>query len=435
MPEVVTCPKCQRKSRVPDNLMGKRVKCPGCNEVFTAEAAAAPPPPKPQRKADEDDRETYRTEDERRRRRSDDDDEDERVSDRPRRRGRDDEDEDEDRPRRSRARDEDEDDERVTRRRGRYGRDDYDDEDDEDEDEDEGRPRGRRRSGVATDWLRVHRGLGLVLAAIILNIVLTIVLVIGMFAVMGAAFGAMAGPPPAGPGGAAGKIAGGAVTLGAGIIILGILAILGTLAALGLKITGHVFCLASPTAYSSKGLAVATLVLVLTNLGCMVLNWIIAFASLGAGGLNAVANPVGVGGATAAAGVLAQIVSWVGALAGLAAFYVFLFYMRSLAQVTGYDGLARNIIIYVITTVAGSVGLCLVSCAGIAIAAGMAGAAAAQQQQGGGVGNPGAAIAGMGVLGIVCGGVWLLYILGMFIWYIVILVQTRGAVATRLRGA
>jgi hypothetical protein len=431
MPEVVTCPKCQRKSRVPDNLMGKRVKCPGCNEVFTAEAGPAPPPPKPQRKADEDDRETYRTEDEpRRRRRSDDDDEDERVSDRPRRRGRDDEDEEDDRPRRSRTREDDEDDERVTRRRGRYGRDDYEDEDDEDEDDD--RPRGRRRGGVAADWLRIHRGLGLVLAAIILNVVLSIVLVIGMFAVMGAAFGAMAGPPPAGPGGAAGKAAGGAVALGAGIIILGILAILGSLVALGLKITGHAFCLPSPTAYGSKGLAVATLVLVLTHLGCQILNWIISFASLGAQGLQAVANPMGAG---AAANVLATIIGWIGILAAAGAFYVFLFYMRSLAQVTGYDGLARNIVIYAITTVAASVGLCLVSCAGIAIAAGMAGAAAAQQQQGGGVGNPGAAIAGMGALGLVCGGVWVLYFLGMFIWYIVILVQTRGAVATRLRGA
>jgi hypothetical protein len=37
MPEVFSCPKCQRKSRVPDNLMGQLVKCPGCGETFVAD--------------------------------------------------------------------------------------------------------------------------------------------------------------------------------------------------------------------------------------------------------------------------------------------------------------------------------------------------------------------------------------------------------------
>jgi hypothetical protein len=36
MPAVVSCPNRRRRSRVPDHLIGKRVKCPGCAEVFTA---------------------------------------------------------------------------------------------------------------------------------------------------------------------------------------------------------------------------------------------------------------------------------------------------------------------------------------------------------------------------------------------------------------
>ena len=57
MPEVVNCPQCDRKLRVPEELLGKKVKCPTCGNTFTATAAAAagaeaapapPPPPPPQ---------------------------------------------------------------------------------------------------------------------------------------------------------------------------------------------------------------------------------------------------------------------------------------------------------------------------------------------------------------------------------------------------
>jgi predicted Zn finger-like uncharacterized protein len=49
MPEVVNCPQCERKLRVPEELLGKKVKCPTCGNTFTAEAgpAGAAPPPLP----------------------------------------------------------------------------------------------------------------------------------------------------------------------------------------------------------------------------------------------------------------------------------------------------------------------------------------------------------------------------------------------------
>ncbi len=47
MPEIISCPKCERKLRVPEDLLGKKVKCPTCATTFTAEAAAAAPPPAP----------------------------------------------------------------------------------------------------------------------------------------------------------------------------------------------------------------------------------------------------------------------------------------------------------------------------------------------------------------------------------------------------
>src|SRR5262245_44196076 len=45
MPIQVTCPACGRTLRVPDNLLGQRVKCPSCFEQFAAASGPTPPPP------------------------------------------------------------------------------------------------------------------------------------------------------------------------------------------------------------------------------------------------------------------------------------------------------------------------------------------------------------------------------------------------------
>jgi predicted Zn finger-like uncharacterized protein len=44
MPITIDCPSCNRKLRVPDDLLGKKVKCPTCGTNFTAGESAAPPP-------------------------------------------------------------------------------------------------------------------------------------------------------------------------------------------------------------------------------------------------------------------------------------------------------------------------------------------------------------------------------------------------------
>ncbi len=122
--ELVSCPECERKLRVPPELIGKLVKCPTCSKTFTADLAqhAAPPDPEPAPVAVERPLRTSKVNDE---------EEEDEESERPRRRSRrdvEDDEEDEDRP----------------RRRSRYRR------DDEEEDED-WRPRGRRE-------LAPHRG-------------------------------------------------------------------------------------------------------------------------------------------------------------------------------------------------------------------------------------------------------------------------------------
>ena len=183
MPLMIQCSSCGQKLRVPDDQIGRKVRCPACKVVFTAAADAAPEaqletvkpeppceeriskaeaarPPSPPRAGME--------EEERPRRGREHDEEYE--EDRPRRRREEDEDED-DRPRGRRER---EDDERSPRRRER------------EEDDDDYRPRRRRRRrrshadpvalvyGPATA-LRIcgKVGIGVGIAAILLNIIMT----------------------------------------------------------------------------------------------------------------------------------------------------------------------------------------------------------------------------------------------------------------------
>ncbi len=59
MPEQIRCPSCDATLRVPENLLGKNVKCPKCQKTFLAELDAPaepeemieePPPPKARRR-------------------------------------------------------------------------------------------------------------------------------------------------------------------------------------------------------------------------------------------------------------------------------------------------------------------------------------------------------------------------------------------------
>src|SRR5262245_46758655 len=97
MPEIVNCPQCERKLKVPDTLLGKSVKCPTCGVTFTAEAAGgtAPPsyPPEPERqiRSREEPPPSRQREEpppSRRSRRQDEDDYEDDYDDRPRKRSR-----------------------------------------------------------------------------------------------------------------------------------------------------------------------------------------------------------------------------------------------------------------------------------------------------------------------------------------------------------
>jgi len=45
MPIQISCPSCAKQLRVPEDLLGKSVRCPNCQNTFTAEEPGTPSPP------------------------------------------------------------------------------------------------------------------------------------------------------------------------------------------------------------------------------------------------------------------------------------------------------------------------------------------------------------------------------------------------------
>ncbi len=96
MPTVIECPSCQKQLKVPDELIGRAVKCPGCKETFTAQIGSPSAPvqeeiaEKPRKRAtpppEEEEEEPPRRSAVRRR--DDDDEGDDEMDDRPSRRRR-----------------------------------------------------------------------------------------------------------------------------------------------------------------------------------------------------------------------------------------------------------------------------------------------------------------------------------------------------------
>jgi predicted Zn finger-like uncharacterized protein len=47
MPITISCPSCAKQLRVPENLLGRSVRCPSCQNTFPAEEPAEAPPSEP----------------------------------------------------------------------------------------------------------------------------------------------------------------------------------------------------------------------------------------------------------------------------------------------------------------------------------------------------------------------------------------------------
>jgi hypothetical protein len=383
MPQIITCPDCGRKLRVPDELVGKKVKCPDCKVKFTGGITTKPngQPAKtaPARAKDDDEQRVATAPLGKKAGRAKDDDDDDRPSSRSR---------DDERParkRKGRRRDEEEDEDHPSR----YS----EDEDDED------RPRtGSTAQERRKGWKMTLLGLNLIIYGIY---TLLGTLALGLLGCATLFLIGVGGISTLDPDIMTGSAAGAAI---GAMILYGALG-LGYFAALVLQTTGHGFCMAIPNKPGTgrKPLAIATfscvcaiILLDLVTCGAM-------FMLRGRGQFVGVL-PLGVG------------IGW---------FVCYFLFLRAVAVAMREPGLAKEIVIYMITLPVLIVVLPLLSCL-MAMIGGFAmlGVAANSNSPQGTAGSVG----GMFLLGAICNLVLICIWIGMFIWYVVIVHKVRNAV-------
>jgi hypothetical protein len=225
---------------------------------------------------------------------------------------------------------------------------------------------------------------------------------------------------------AAGQFAGtGAAMLVGGCLVGGLIVLL-ALAQLASRLTGLGFCMAvAPTRKTQtlKGLAIAVFCLAVANLILPTASSGLTFA-LGRNGGGCIGF-VGHG-------------LWGGL--SLAEIICFLLFLRGVAAVMKKDNLAQNIVCYMIALPIYWLTLVVLPflfiCGGAATILGSGAAAGANAPNGpnsmpaasGAVGNMAGAGAAVLIGGITCVGVEVLIGLALFIWYITLLYQVRGAV-------
>jgi predicted Zn finger-like uncharacterized protein len=381
----ISCPACQRPLRVPESLLGKAVKCPGCSHRFTAAEQnedEAPPP-----RASSSVRTSRRPsappleEEEAAPRRS------ERISDKPQ-------------PRRER------DDDRPSRRR-----------DDDDDYEEQSSSTGSRKAA----WNKVRIGINLVM--------------IGIWVWLG-------GSILAGLGGLLGFL-----TLGSALItsassnqaawgsmgFAGILLILSVglyyVCVLGefvLRLVGYGMCMSAPPIRDSglRPLAITAFALSAVQ----VLFWCVSFF---VGGLNGFAASAfnRSRGLAAGSDAASTGISGLSALCAIGSFVVFLFFLRSVCNNIRARELASKpvsvLIAFVLFWVITVILFVLLACGG--------GAAVASTFQGQSANRAASSLGTLFIIMIVLGCIAGLIYLGMQVWYIFILQQIRDAVASHRR--
>jgi hypothetical protein len=383
MPVVTSCPDCARKLRVPDELLGKKVRCPGCKVVFVASADAAPPsPPAPRRPTPAPARE-------------------ERIEQQPRARKA---------PPPSLPREEEKDfieeDENLPRGRRQ------DDYEDEDGNEDEPRPRESRG-----DWNKVANGLNCVMIS---YGVIGGLFCLGMLggAVIGGVTAANAGPEGVSPAALAG---------GKGFFVMTI--ILGLLGAAnkGLETFGHFLGMAVPNKPGSslKPLSVTTFALMAAAAGMTAVSGLLG-PILGVQG-GTFTNPM----AAAGAGIVVAALNLIGLLCYFIGGILFILYLRALAIAVKRKDLGKQIQTFLIVAASlTGVGIVTMGISFAVVGAAFFSSAGARGGPSAGAANA-AAGGALAMLGIGCiGG---LAGLGMAIWYTILMVQVRGAVRSFAR--
>ncbi len=430
MPEVISCPDCERKLRVPDTMLGKKVKCPGCQTIFVANPAEEEEEPTPPRKSATRSSAVEPTPRRKAPAPPPDDDEDEDEDERPSRSSRplsrkitrdDDEDEDEDdRPSRS---------SRGSSRKGRR------DEEDEDEDEDE----DYRDEEAQAGWGKVRLGLTLVIVSIFMMIGFAILQVLIQWLFMGSAGNTMGnafaaqmqqGPAgPAGPNQAAVKAINSVTT---GFILMIVIFKLMNLASSGMNLTGHALNLAVPErrGVNLKLLSIITASSLAFALVCVLITDIYVLASWGWLGLGFGAFMSLFSGGFS----LLMVLSALTFLGWATSWVTFVLTLRGTCLAFNDKGVAKQVMLWLI--VAGSmfaffllVFLVLFAIGGMSVISAINAGPGAKPNDAAAAGLLGSMLFGciFGCLGIVS-------YLGMLVWYIIVLFQVRGVVDKAIRG-
>ena len=354
---------------MPDDLLGKTVRCPSCQVTFTAQAVASEPPPPPMPKMEiEQHDEPLSWYDAAMEEIKADDRQSVAVS-------------------------------RKSKRRANEGdstgtQEDYGD---DDEMEEVAERRGRRSpSDSRSEWQRTRSGLGYLLAA-------AVTVICSIFALICAAFlDSTAGAA----GGGQGARAGNAQEMGAGLIVVVGIYIVGLLAAIVLHLVGLIFCLSAPEYRGARTLAKLTLGLYGTYLVAQIVTWLLAVINFGLVGVLIVL------------GILAM-------LAGLGQIGTLIFMLRALAFGLREEGLAKNafwfFIYYVVCVVITVLGY-IVMIATIGMVFQMVAAGR----------KPDQLMTSMRMVAII-GPILLLLGLGLIIWYIITLTKTRSAISRATR--
>lgn len=384
MSSTISCPSCQRTLRVPESLLGKNVKCPGCSHRFTAADQSESEEEAPRRSTS--------------------------VSEKPSRRPAappsppPEDEEEERRPSRRAKHDDDEDDDRRIQRSGR----------DEDEDDDE--ERGPSPRDVKAGWDKVRMGINLVMIGLWVWIGSSVLAALGGLlgiVLLGGTLASNLNNPNFASLGFAGVL----VILSVGVYYLG------TFAEFVLRLIGYGLCMAVPAQRRGglKPLALTAFILSAVTIAFSLLN----IAISGFSGFNSF-NSLNKNGHMDVAG---SGIGLLGGLCALASFVVYLFFLRSVCTAVRARELSSKpisvLIAFVCFWVISIVLMIIIGCAGAATLG------SALQSQ-----SSNKAVTSLGiwmVLLIAFGCIAVLAFMGLYVWYILILQKIRDAVASYRR--
>ncbi len=335
MPETIRCPHCERKLRVPDNLLGRTVKCPGCATSFVAAVGeepprSAPPPPPPARTIDysqsaappaaPSDGSPFQFF--------------------------------------------------------------------EDEEPAAEQPPARRRV-----WGQARTGMGYALGAVFTATGVFLVFILGCVVMAAGSVNAAD---------RRGQFGGPADNELALLKALVAFLVLGMLTSYALQITAEAYCLGAPRDQGARGLAIASLILLLTSLVLWLPAWVLAL-------FGEAANPMLVGRGASIVGLL----NLVGSLTFLVQVFVFLFFLRAAALGAGHRNLAQSIVYLMV--VGGAEVLIYLGMIGLIVVGAGAGRRAEAE--------------GLPLMFLGCTCLFLIFGLGFLVWYIITLFQMRTAFA------